>query len=228
MGRTSYNKVYYPFTLQYKYRYEIETPRNAGSGPPKWMFESKKYQRENVLAQNSSVYDKGQFSEPTMAIIKGKIVKKSAIIDVQFLAKDAGYVGVIFKFVDNKNYYTFEIGGGDDVSKRFFQIRKKIDGFFSVIKRVNTIEELSSVPFFGYEPNNWYHIRILLQDNNISISAALLGTTILEKIMEIQDDSIISGRVGFSTHQTQAVFSEITIVPIPIPSSNYLNLLLIK
>ena len=150
-----------------------------------------------------------------MAIIKDVIVKKRASIDFQFYAKGNGYVGIIFKFVDYLNYYIFEIGGGDDITKRFFQLRKKVDGSFSIIKRVNSGEELSNLPFFGYEKNTWHHVKLILRNDFIVVLAALLNTTSLVKIIEEKDGTIPSGRVGFATHQTQAAFSEIQVRPLP-------------
>lgn len=154
-----------------------------------------------------------------MAIVKNVIVKKSATIEFQFRAENAGYVGVVFKYVDSNNYYTFEIGGGDDITKRFFQIRKKIDNSFSVIKRFNSNEEISSLPFFGYDLRSWYDISIELIDDNISVFASLLGTTAKMQVMKVQDSSIPTGRVGFLSNGTKVVFAEIFIRPIPVAYS---------
>jgi len=173
-----------------------------------------------VLRQDSLVEDKGQHSEPTMAILKKTSVKKKSIIDFDFLAMKAGFVGIVFKYINERNYYTFEIGGGDDVSKRFFQLRKKVDGAYSIIQRYNSPEEISSVPFFGYQLKTWYHVKVVLNNDQIVVMASLIGTTTLRKIMDVKDSAISAGRVGFSTYQTQALFSEILITPTPIMNSN--------
>jgi len=168
-----------------------------------------------VLTQNANVEDRGQNFEPTMAILKNIFVKKRASIDFQFYAKENGYVAIIFKFVDFFNYYIFEIGGGDDITKRYFQLRKKIDGSFSIIKRISSEEELPNVPFFGYEKNTWHHVRIILRNDLILVLASILDTSSLVKILEEKDGTIPSGRVGFATYKTQAAFSEIQIKPLP-------------
>jgi len=161
-----------------------------------------------------------------MAILKNTYVKKKAIIKCDFLARNDGFVGVVFKYRDHMNYYIFEIGGGDDTSKRFFQIRKRVDGAFSILQRFNTNLEIDSVPFFGYEKNTWYSVNIKLKNENILVRVSLIGTTNLIKVFEVKDTSIQSGRVGFATHQTVAYFSEIFIQPIPIVPRKQFTLLI--
>jgi hypothetical protein len=157
-----------------------------------------------------------------MSILRSCHVKERSIIDYQFRASSTGYVGAVFKYKDSSNYYTFEVGGGDDISKRFFQIRKKLDGQFSIVKRISTNKEVEQLPFFGYERNTWYAVSIELLYDEIKVFISLVGVTAKMQLMKVKENSIAFGRAGFSTCQTEAAFSEIYIRPVPVPLSNFL------
>ncbi len=154
-----------------------------------------------------------------MAILKSVMVKKRAIIDYQFRSSYDGVIGCIFKFKDINNYYTFEVGGGDDMSKRFLQLRKKVDGNFNLIKKYNSNEDISSLPFFGYERNAWVMVEITIKYDEINIVMALSGTTTYNLVFKENDKDLTYGKVGWSTNGTDGAFSEILIRPIPIPYS---------
>ncbi len=170
-----------------------------------------------VLRQSSRVRDLGENSESSKCILRNIEVHSRAIIDYQFRASMPGYVGCIFKYKDDSNFYSFEVGGGDDITKRFFQLRKKVNGTYSVIKRINTDKDIPSVPFFGYELATWYAVQIIIKDNEIAVYVALLGTTSKLLLFKVDDNSLPWGMVGFSTFNTEAAFDEIFVRPIPLP-----------
>jgi len=188
-------------------------------GPAKWSYAERMYGREMVLLQSSKAEDNGQDSELVCAVQKTAIVNKSASINFQFRASGPGIVGIVFKYVDEKNLYSFEIGGGDDVNRRFFQIRKKYNNSWSVIKRFNTNEEVSQLPFFGYELKTWYAISIEILNYQITVYASLLGTTAKMMVMRVEDDSMKNGLVGLCSSGTEVAFAEFGIRPLPIPKS---------
>ena len=103
------------------------------------------------------------------------------------------------------------------MESRYFQVRKKVDGNFSLIKRFNTNDEISYLPFFGYEVNTWYTVSIELKFDSIDIYVSLLGVTAKMIVFKLKDNSFKFGYVGFGTYGTEAAFSEIFIRPFPIP-----------
>ena len=141
------------------------------------------------------------------------------MINFQFRAEDDGYVGLAFKYMDENNYYTFEMGCGDDMRKRFFQIRRKLDSSWSVLKRFNTNDEINQLPFFGCEINSWYAISVEIKSCQATVYASILGVTAVMEVMRINDCSISTGRIGLATAGTRVSFAEISIRPIPIPYS---------
>jgi hypothetical protein len=207
------------YNMNINLKYDVKQALNLQDGPGNWLYKQSIGGRDTVIYQTSRAHDNSDFSEGTMLIRKNKILNKNGSFDVEFRAEYQGVVGIIFKYKDENNYYTFEIGGGDDISKRFFQLRKKINGTFSLLKRFNSSEEISSVPFFGYEVNNWYSITILVKNDEIAVSGALIGTTAKSLILLVKDDSIPRGALGYSTNGTTCAFSEIGLLPILTPKS---------
>ena len=176
-----------------------------------------KYHREFVLRQASFIADLSQNNEPTISYLKNVYVKEQAIIDYQFRASGTGYVSCVFKYKDCNNYYTFEMGGGDNVDARFFEIRKKQDGHFTSIKKFSTQKEIEYLPFFGYETNTWYAVSIEIKYNNIKVFVSILGITAKMIVFNLDDNTLPFGYVGFGTYGTPGIFSEIFVRPFPIP-----------
>ncbi len=189
-----------------------------------WKYEENKFGKNKVLIQTANIVDEGPNDERTYAIIKNPWIHKYGVINYEFRASKEGVVACIFKYKDDRNFLTFEVGGGEDVAKRFFQVRKKFENSWSSIKRYNSIEELSTVPFFGYEPNNWYQVQIQIINAKIRISAALLGSSSMVNIMTVEDNSIPNGRVGFGGSGTEFGFGMISVSPLPLVPSNFFYL----
>ena len=183
------------------------------------------YGRESLLRQCSNTRDKSENEDTTKSIIKDLEVKKGSVLIYEFRASHEGVVGCIFKFVDNSTFYTFEIGGSSDMTKRFFRIRRQLKGAWTTIKQINTNAEISFLPFFGYEVNTWYSVEVITEQTTMIVSIALMGLTQRMKIMTVNDDKIARGGVGFSTSGTEAVFGEITLRPPPIEYSKYIFLI---
>ncbi len=145
---------------------------------------------------------------------------KRAKINYEFKAGNEGIVGCVFKYKDEGNYFIFEIGGSSNISKRFFRMRIKLDGKWDVLKAYNSHQELSYLPFFGYDINTWYSVEIRIEKQKFEVYVGVLGTTERLKIMTLDvDDKIRGGRIGFSTFGTDAAFSEICVKPPTIPFS---------
>ena len=155
-----------------------------------------------MLHQSSKVEDRSEDLDPSKAVLKNVIASKHSIINYEFMAFSSGAVGCVFKFIDNSNFYLFEIGGSYNISKRFFTLRKKINGIWSTIKSFTNALSVKDVPFFGYEMNIWYTVKIEINNNSIEIYTAINDATALTKIMSVTDNQILSGRVGFTSTST--------------------------
>lgn len=179
------------------------------------------YHRESLLRQSSTMQDKSENEDSTKCIIKDLEVKKSSVLLYEFRASNPGIVGCIFKFVDNMNFYTFEVGGSSNVKSRFFRIRRQFKGVWTTLKLISTNAEIAFLPFFGYEVGTWYSVEVVTELESMVVSIALMGLTQRMKIMTVVDDKITRGRVGFSTSGTEAVFGEIVLRPPYIPFSKF-------
>jgi len=217
------SRVKYLFNL---FRYDVYNPRTTENGPAKWSFTKNLYERPVLLRQNSRIKDSGTAGELSLAIIKSIFVRKKAFFKVEYRASNSGVVGFVFKYLDNDNYFLFEIGGGDDVAQRYLQVRKKLTGVWSLVKRYNRIEEIPTLPFFGYDPESWYEISIELLNESIKIFGGIKGTTKDVLIFEFSDNSIPYGRVGFATSGTEAVFADINVYPTPIIYCKFLKIII--
>ena len=151
-------------------------------------------------------------------------VKKGASILFDFRASHSGAVGFVFKYLDQNNFYIFEIGGSSLVTARYFQVRRILDGVWTTLRRINTNAEIPFLPFFGYEVKAWYSVQAIIEEDEFKFSIALLGISQRIQILHINDDKIKRGKVGFSTSGTEAVFAEISIRPPAIPFCNIIIL----
>jgi hypothetical protein len=139
---------------------------------------------------------------------------------VDFLAEKNGVVGVVFKFVNANNYLLFEVGGFEK-RKRFFQLRKKINGVNKVIARVNNKKDVRS-KIFGYKKLFWYRVRIQLYKNNIKVLISKPGQKEF-LIFNENDKDLPYGKIGISTFHTQAGFDNLMIRPKVEDKSNNLS-----
>ncbi len=199
----------------------MKKPSKSEHGPPKWYFAKFMYGRYRLLRQGSYLRDLGQNNDTTKAILKNVRVFHATHILYDFRTKRDGFVGCIFRYLNERNYVTFEVGGGTNVKHRWFRIRKVVKGAWSTIKMITTPEQLSFLPFFGYDVNTWYSVKIIVNNSEIDIFIGLLGTTERMKIMSVTEPQLKEGRIGFSTSGTEAVFDEIFVRPPPLPYSKF-------
>jgi hypothetical protein len=197
-------------------KYFLNDPISKINGPSLWSFKTDIMDRETVIKQDSSISDKSFKREPSMLILKDKFIKRG-YFSVDLAGFDNGRIGVVFKYINPKNYYLFEIGGFTK-ENRIFELRKKVNGMTSVIKRINSNEELdlteaSKSEAFGYIPNKWYSIKIVVDTSNIKIFYKKEGTP--EKlILQTKDDDLQIGLIGLTTFNTKAIFDNLILRPI--------------
>ena len=112
-----------------------------------------------------------------------------------------GTVGIIFRFQDYYNYYTFEIGGE---RKKFIQLKKNVLGKFTVLQKVDDR---------GYEAFKWYQVKLYVAGSQIKVffNEAEAAS---EEAMSVEDEELKEGTIGFSTFRTPCGFDKIKIHPL--------------
>ena len=196
-------------------KYFIKDPVSKVDGPSDWMFVNDEMDRESVVQQKSSIYDKSSHREPSMFILKDKFLKRGWF-SVDFAGFDNGRVGVVFKYMNPNNYYLLEIGGFTK-ENRMFEFRKKVNGMIKLIKIINSNDELDDEEAkksedFGYIPYRWYSLRVLVDVSMIKIFYKKVGSP--EKlILQSNDDDLKIGLIGLTTSGTKANFDNIVLRP---------------
>lgn len=186
-------------------------PQNQSRGPSFWEFRRNKLGKENIIFQRTEIIDKSPYREPTLLILKKKHVKRGVFTcDLRRIKK--GLIGIVLRYVDKDNYYIFETGG--NLKKNFFQIRKKIQGIMTTIKRINHDQILSKgLNEYAYNQDIWLRVKVLVNKNNFNIYISKPGY--LEKsIFEFEVKELRIGRVGFTSFGTPAAFTNIFLRPI--------------
>lgn len=124
------------------------------------------------------------------------------VIQLNFLAKTHGIIGVGFHYKNSKNFYSFEIAG--EVVK-YCTMRKVVDGVYRKIERK---EETC-----GYENNVWYQLVIQLYTDKIIVYMAKDGEGLVEVMRGDFDQDFKNGKFSLLTYKTQAAFTNIQMLP---------------
>lgn len=190
-------------------RYKQIDPMNSKRGPGEWMIRKNYHNRENVINQISELRDNSPNREHTMYILRNKYIKKGSF-SVDFLAEKNGVIGIVFKFINANNYLIFEVGGFEK-GKRFFQLRKKLNGIFRVIARINNKKDLKT-KIFGYSKLTWYRVRLELDKYNIKVFISKPGQKEY-LIFDEYDKDMSYGKIGISTSFTNGGFDNLVIKP---------------
>ena len=177
--------------------------------------------KPSVIVQTQKTEDKSTEGEFSCAILKNKFCNSRGKYKVDFLALNQGKIGIIFKYKDKNNYYLLIISGGDDVKQKYFAIKKKISGLWSLVEQKTSIQELSAMTFIGYETNKWYNVEIEFTiDAQIYVKIGILNVSPLNLVFKLNDNEIKYGEVGVCSYATQGVFSELSLNPHMLQRSN--------
>ena len=209
-----------------KKKYKVNDPINKINGPSEWGFSNGKENRETVIMQKSNVADKSYNKEPTQLILKDKYIRKGTL-SVDLLGKNKGRLGLSFKYVDENNYYLFEVGGGHKKQNRYFQLRKKINGKMKLMKRINSNKELSEEERkkskdFGFLTQTWYSLRIHIDGPKMKFFFNKKGNP-EKSILNYEDDDIPYGLIGVSSSKTAGLFDNLQIRPLSEPKKDTFN-----
>lgn len=148
----------------------------ATDGPSNWsvVLDGSNY----MLRQNSNIYLLPQ-REGTYAYT-GDDSWTDYHLDVDILPNDNDSFFVMFRYVNDDNYYRFII----NEQNKFRRLEKKIEGTFTTIA-----EDTAS----GYTQGTWQNVHIAIIGNQIQIRFNY------ELLFSITDDSLSSGKIAIGT-----------------------------
>jgi hypothetical protein len=193
------------------------------NGPSIWTFEKDYHGHEKVIYQRTNIYSKGvekmgAFAELSQRKVfhnifffnyfkYRRILYKKVCINgvatVDFYAEDPGIVGIAFRYQSARYHYILEIGGGGDQTK-FIQVRKCIDGKYTMIQRQQDK---------GYEKEVWYRMVVRMEKNSFKVYLSLV-TDSPEQIFDlIEDGELGEGTIALMTYKTKAAFDNFKISP---------------
>ncbi|MBD3181846.1 DUF1080 domain-containing protein [Candidatus Poribacteria bacterium] len=159
----------------------------ANSGPSNWHITE--VDGQIAILENSNIYggDAGSDSPSRGSWIYYNGGNwDNSIFEVDMYALDDDIPGVLFRYVDENNFYVFDMNGQDSrTDGRFGRLRVCVDGQYT---------ELGKVMETMYEKDNgiWHHIKVEILGENIKVS---LDDRML---FDVMDSSIPSGSVALS------------------------------
>jgi len=194
----------------------IIDPENENKGPSSWVVNSiEKPGMEVGVLQLSQIYDASSQRRPDMAIYKDKVIT-NGILKVRFIGKNAdGTISIIFKHritikngSPNEKFYTFDMTHSETNPK--FALRKWIDGSFTEISSVS--KKIDGLPALGYLVDRKIFVELQCIVDQISISVSINNSPSI-KVIDVRDDAIDYGNVGFGTSKTKAAFTMVELFP---------------
>ena len=153
MEKMKYQK-YEPYIENYDLKledvYEVHDMAQASSGPSKWSFSKDDLNgHATAIGQTSDIQINGDPKERFASVLKLKMKNFfDGRIRVSLLAKDTGRIGIAFRYLDEFNYYVFEMERGNGGSG-FKRLRKFVNGESTVLAVEND---------GGYLQDKWYRI----------------------------------------------------------------------
>ena len=145
---------YEPYIENYDFKledvYEVHDMAQASSGPSKWSFNKDALNgHATAIGQTSDIQINGDHKERFASVLK---LKPKTFFDgrlrVSLLAKDTGRIGIAFRYLDEFNYYVFEMERGNGGSG-FKRLRKFVNGEPTILAVEND---------GGYLQDKWYRI----------------------------------------------------------------------
>lgn len=198
--RENYRRINQKFT-----KYD---PLKSEDGPSLWERLKPFEGRQRVMRQKSLIYDISDNQEGTMNILKNMVcqsgrislkLKSNTNSNRDIISNSNSSLGIVFKFVDENNFYVLEI-----FKKSLIRLRKKSNGEFHLIK-INSK--------FGFEENTWFKIVLEMKDHSFN---AILFPTLESQGLRVFDEdafdsSLKTGKLGFWTYRTAAIFGDFEI-----------------
>ena len=133
--------------------YEIHDFGQATGGPSTWSFSKSGLNgHSDAIGQTSDIQINGDRKEHFASLLKLKMKNYyDGKFCVSFLAKDTGRVGFAFRYLDEFNFYAFEMETGSAGKSGYKRIRKFVNGEPTVLAIEND---------GGFLQDKWYRIII--------------------------------------------------------------------
>ena len=143
-------------------------------GPSSW------YISANLLKQSSNIYggkNSGSIPDkPGTYAIAGRAEWSNYSFEVNLLSHDDDAMGVIFRYIDDKNYYRFSM----DSSRSYRRLIKKIDGKISILAEDSE----------KYQKERQYQVKVTVLGDRILV---VLDDKV---IFDVNDKGITKGKIG--------------------------------
>ncbi len=156
-------------------------------GPSNW------HLKNGVLADTSNIFSWDEAKSGTVIHTQEGSEWTDYDFSVDMLSTDNDIVGLVFRYVDSSNYYTFSM----DSQRNLLELKKTFNGVVTTIAENDTT---------AYEKNRVYHLRIRVRGSEISVYRD--G----ELILEASDADIETGGVGMYTWANQGSFFDNMLV----------------
>lgn len=148
---------YEPYIEKYDLKlediYEIHDFVQASNKPSKWSFSKSALNgHATAIAQTSDIQINGDLKERFASLLKLKYKDFfDGRLTVSLLAKDTGRIGIAFRYLDQFNFYVFEMEKSSSGNTGFKRLRKFVNGEPTVLAIEND---------GGYLQDKWYRIVI--------------------------------------------------------------------
>jgi hypothetical protein len=163
----------------------------AVKGPSIWSVNEGAFQQTSNI--NSKPHGRAGLSKQGTQAVAGDPAWTDVIISARLLSvNDDGAIGIVFRRKDETNYYRFSM----DSRQAYRRLVKNVGGEFTLLWEDD----------FAYERGRAYEVDV------VAIGGSLRGYIDGERIFEVADTDLASGRVGlYCFRNTDAQFSEVRV-----------------
>jgi hypothetical protein len=160
-------------------------------GPSIWSVNGGAFQQTSNI--NSEPFERAELSKQGTQAVAGDPAWTDVIISARLLSvNDDGAIGIVFRRKDETNYYRFSM----DSRQSYRRLVKNVGGNFTLLWEDD----------FAYERGRAYEVDV------VAIGGSLRGYVNGERIFEVADTDLASGRVGlYCFRNTDAQFSEVRV-----------------
>ena len=155
-----------------------------------------------VMVQSGNIHslpvDASSIPKEGTLAIAGSAAWTDLAFEARLRSDDDDAIGVVFRYVDNNNYYRFSMARGTGAYRRLV---KKVNGTFTLLWN----------DVYPFDLGRSYHVSVVLQGDRIRI--AFDGVP----VAYVQDPSHGSGRIGlYAWRNVAAQFSEVAVYPLAL------------
>lgn len=209
LEKLKYQK-YEPYTEKYDLEladmYDTHDLAQSSNKPSKWYFSKASLNgHATAIAQTSNIQISGDIKERPASLLRLKSKNYyDGRIAVSVLAKDTGRIGIVFRYLDQFNYYVFEMQRGTTDSG-YKRIRKFVNGEPTVLRTEND---------GGYLQDKWYRVIVeftlgkfvvkMEEESEKNLLEDYEGQ--MTKVLEAYDGDFAQGGFGFTVNAMAGVY----------------------